>query len=196
MKNPKNMRVYSRAYTIEEQHALERSYEKAYPIVSSFVATMGGQSADAKDLLQDAMMVYILRDEQEAAMCAAPTVSYLAAVARNIWYKKCRRVSERLVFGKKRLPEGIQMPSLPGQSDGNERIRLFDEVIKCLDGDSRQILVYFYVDRLGMEEIARLMGYASAQVVKNKKKRAVDALRKLFQNSQTEQYEPVSRSGT
>jgi RNA polymerase sigma factor (sigma-70 family) len=165
-------------------------YEKAYPLVSAFVTARGGQAEDAQDLMQEAMIVYAqLSGRGEYGNQRLPA-SFVAAVARNIWYKQFRR---EVLFKNGR----VAMPELVVESQAlrnlalQDRLKLLGDIVESLDMESRRILLYFYEEGMTMDEIARAMGYASGQVVKNKKKKALEQLRAFFFKNRPERSTPI-----
>jgi RNA polymerase sigma factor (sigma-70 family) len=164
---------------------IKTMYEKAYPLVSAFVTAKGGQAEDAQDLMQEAMIVYAqLSGKAEYGNQRLPA-SFVAAVARNIWHKQFRR-EVSFKAGRVAMPE-LKVESLALRNLAlQDRLKLLGEIVECLDAESRQVLLYFYEEGMTMNEIARRMGYASGQVIKNKKKKALELLRAFFLRNQSD----------
>ena len=173
--------------------SLQSIYGRAFRRVEKFVLDKGGQRADAEDLVQEAMMVYVVRALQEPENVTRYAVSYILTVARNIWYKQVRQRKPSIVYYPEgAIPEPWKDTQKLRELAHEEKKQFLSKIIASLDESSRRLLVYYYLEEMSFEDIARAMGYASAQVVKNKKKRTLDLLRNIFLNTNPKQYEALT----
>jgi DNA-directed RNA polymerase specialized sigma subunit len=60
-----------------------------------------------------------------------------------------------------------------------ERSEIIADLISKMGEECRQLLLYFYFDRLRMKRIMELMGFSSEQVTKNKKSQCMKKLRAM-----------------
>ncbi len=87
-----------------------------------------------------------------------------------------------------KLDDSFQL--LPGMEEsqlevliGSERQELVAQLLDRLGDGCKQILHYFYFERLKMKEISKQMNLSSEQVAKNKKSNCLKNLRKLVLES-------------
>src|SRR5206468_3897790 len=75
--------------TAEEREKLFIAlYKSTFPIVARYVSKMGGSFDEAKDIFQDALIIYY---EKAIAGCADIKTSekaYLSGIAKHLWLKK------------------------------------------------------------------------------------------------------------
>lgn len=160
---------------------LKHVYAKVYPLVESFVTYMGGQTADAQDVLQEAMIVYVQKTEMEDFDLQVSPSAYVTAVAKNVWVKYRQRDYGHLRFDReKEMSSAVVEADALQDIEVGERGRFMARMIAQLEPDCRQLLLYYYDEQLTLQEIAQRMNYASVQVVKNKKRRCLDLLRELI----------------
>jgi RNA polymerase sigma factor (sigma-70 family) len=157
-------------------HALYKSH---YPMVRKLVIENSGSEAEAKDVYQEAVIVFYENVQTKGFNLTCKIRTYLYSVSRNIWLKEL----------KKRLPQTKDLNDHKHFVDINRDFDKHEEKQKRLDkirGALEQIgepcnsiLTYFFYNRLTMDEIATKMGYTNAANAKNQKYKCFKRLKKL-----------------
>lgn len=160
----------------EQKHVLTREelfirlYKTTFPGVGRFIKTYGGSLEDAKDVFQDALVIYF---EKHVKGDFAPQVSeqaYLTGIVRHLWYKK-HHCTQR----EKTLVEEIENTSLPeSEPIVSERILSFVERSgkKCME-----LLRSFYYDQLSMKEIAARFAFSGERSATTQKFKCLEKVR-------------------
>src|SRR5258707_5587056 len=65
-------------------------YKKAFPAVAKYVSKMGGSFDEAKDVFQDALVIYYEKLVSASIMLHTNEQSYLLGIAKHLWAKKFR----------------------------------------------------------------------------------------------------------
>src|SRR6476646_9526815 len=78
-----------------DDRALERLYRQHYPMVAQLVRTNSGSDDEAKDIYQEAIIVFYEKARQPEFVLTCQVKTYLYAVARRLWLK---RLAERNRF--------------------------------------------------------------------------------------------------
>jgi len=157
--------------------ALREIYLTNYPFVEQYILKNGGGGEDAADVYQDAVMVFynMARDDRFEGKSSIATFIY--AVSKNIWLKKMRHL------GKQRTLSSVEIDKLPQEDSSKAEIDLLaivKDVMTQMGHDCKEMLTFFYFDKLSMNEIMESFGLGSTQAAKNKKLRCVRKLMQLF----------------
>ena len=162
-----------------DESALVQLYHNNIAMVRKYVTDNSGHEEDAKDMLQDALIVLWENAAHGDFDLTSKISTYIYSVVRNKWL---REINKRRV-GK--------VSSLDNYEVAEERIDALKNIIhkeeykvilKCIDemGDTcRKVLVMFYLEERGMEEIARAMKFSNSDVAKAKKWQCKKELEKL-----------------
>ena len=105
--------------------------------------------------------------------------AYFYSICRNLWLKALKKnqrttalTDEYDTLGE----EAIQVTTLLS----DEKSTLLDRLLKGLGESCKNILVYYYYERLKMKEIMTLMNFSSEQVAKNKKSSCMKKLKETI----------------
>ena len=76
----------------ENNYSFGQLYKTYFSMVNRFVLNNSGQTEDAEDLFQDTMLVLIEKLRQDNFELTASIKTYIMAIAKNIWLKKCGQI--------------------------------------------------------------------------------------------------------
>jgi DNA-directed RNA polymerase specialized sigma24 family protein len=136
-------------------------YKKAFPVVAKYISRMGGTFDEAKDVFQDALVVYYEKAVVVPSVLINDT-AYLVGTAKHLWLRRYREINQSIPL------DGVDVVFDEQQSPSNNRLMRFLETAgkKCME-----LLTGFYYDQLSLTEIAdefRYSGVRSATVQKYK----------------------------
>ncbi|WP_224999115.1 RNA polymerase sigma factor [Cesiribacter sp. SM1] len=131
-------------------------YERAFPLTAGFVSKMGGTLEDAKDIFQDALVIYYEKSLEPLFITRISAEAYLLGIAKHLWIRKFKQHANKVP-----LTAAENQISIPddfyANVDDQKLLHLLEKSgKKCLD-----ILKVFYFDNLSMKKIAKVLGYAS-----------------------------------
>ncbi len=159
-----------------EDRALTYVYHQHWPMILRLIQLNSGTEEEAKDIYQDTIIhIYEkIKEGNFALTCQLKT--YVYAVCRKKWLNRLRgnhfvRDSEDVLED---LPEIIDEEAVlpePAQLQNG---------IEQLGEPCRSLLVYFYYEKMSLEQIASHMQYASPNVAKQQKFRCIERLKKHF----------------
>lgn len=168
----------------------ERNHTKAFrllydyfPLIQKYVVQNNGNNEDAKDLFQQALLVFYQKISEGKYDHTAKISTFLYAICRNNWNKKLTRGKERhhipldekhdLGFDDENL---INEENQPTQSLKD----FLSEKIKELGDPCQSILIFHEFYKLSMTNIAEKMGYKNENTVRQQKYKCLIRLRKLI----------------
>lgn len=144
-------------------------YKSAFPAVSAFVKKMGGDFDEAKDIFQDALVIYYEKTRAQSFEEQHSAVHYMSGIARHLWYKKYRtdktNVSLNNFFDLKTEEETPKV---------SENLLRFVEATgkKCMD-----LLRAFYYDKLNMKDLSDKFGFSGERSATTQKYKCLEKVR-------------------
>ena len=162
-----------------DEKALELIYKKYYRMMTKLVITNSGTEEEARDVYQDALVVFWQKARSGNLVMTAKMSTYIYSICQNLWRKELDR--------KKRLSNEEKDGSQSMDMDGPEREKI---IARCMDqlGDTcRKVLMYYYFDEMSMQEIAEKLGFANTDTAKTKKYKCKQKLDELVKAQYSEQ---------
>jgi RNA polymerase sigma factor (sigma-70 family) len=161
----------------KHSRALDKLY-KIYPAVVKSVKESGGSIADAEDVFQDAMVIFIEKVNNPNFILSSAISTFVFGICKNLNYEKRREVQK----GKTRTVQTKSEGDNTGLEEFLEEERKYqalDKVLikagtKCLE-----LLKMFYYDRLSMKTIASRLGFKSETSAKTQKYKCIEKARNL-----------------
>lgn len=131
-------------------------YELAFPLTARFVSSMGGTFQDAKDIFQDALVIYHEKCSSPNFQLHSSAEAYLLGVSKHLWMRKHKQNSLLVPLNEGERQIGLPHDYFPEVND--RRLLAFLEASgqKCM-----QLLRAFYYEKLPMKQIASAFGYGS-----------------------------------
>jgi RNA polymerase sigma factor (sigma-70 family) len=185
--------------TGESGPALNSLY-KHFPMIRKLVRSNGGNTKDAEDIFQEALIILIRKAKDKDFRLTAQLSTYLFSVSRFLWKDQLKRLSNtqipyEAVTGLTGAtgPTGLTESEEAGlyiEVEKENRARLAEKVLHELKDRCREILLFFYQDRLSLKDIATRMGYNSENTAKNQKYKCLEAARNRLKdlNSTTQTF--------
>ena len=155
-----------------DERALDYLYRKYYKMMTSLIIKNSGTEEEAKDIFQDALIVFWQKVISNQLVLTSKISTYLYSVCLNLWRKELDR--------KSRLTNESQENEVAYfDDDSKERNTIIQECIDALGDTCKKILMYYYFDDMSMQDIANNLGFASIDTAKTKKykcKKRLDSL--------------------
>ena len=146
-------------------------YEDAFPDVAFFIKKMGGTLEDAKDIFQDALILYYEKAQAGKLILEYKEAAYLLGICKHLWYQKYRK-EERL---KQVHPSFMDFPSKEEHTPGVSQ-QIYSLIAragkKCLE-----LLQSFYFEKRNMKEIAELFGFSGERSATAQKYKCLEKVR-------------------
>ncbi|MCF8377967.1 MAG: sigma-70 family RNA polymerase sigma factor [Bacteroidales bacterium] len=151
----------------ENNKVLYFIYQNFFPKVERFVLIAQGNSLDAQDVFQDALVVIYIKTKDPKFEIKESFESYLFTISKFIWFKELRRRNkENLIFAS-REQENLDK-DIVEEYFKMERKKLIFEYFTSLDPQYQLLLRLFY-DKTPISEITSIMNYSSDQYTKNRR---------------------------
>lgn len=158
-------------------------YEKA---VGSYIKKNGGSSADADDMLQEAIIALWQNVNSGRYQATAKLSTYVIAIARNKWMAEMRR-RHKLDFNLQKAESQTDNQNGLNIYVDKESAEIVSQALEKLDSPCKELLLLFYFEERRMNDIASILGFANSDVVKAKKYQCKKALEKILKNLMIEE---------
>lgn len=166
---PKKQDFYLMALVNQDTDGIERIYLDFADRVAAFIRKHGGNAQDAKDVMQDALLVIWNKTTDPDFELTTDFYNYLIAVCRNIWFRKKKKKDNNTVTLNE-LAGFTSEQSFVEALENSERQKLFAEHLSRLDGNCQRILKLFFQGK-SMDYIAEIFSIESAHAARNRKYR-------------------------
>ncbi|MFC0606355.1 RNA polymerase sigma factor [Rufibacter quisquiliarum] len=166
----------------DDEVALSRLYKLHFPMVLFFVQSNNGTEDDAKDIFQEAVIVFYEKIKAGQLELNCQIKTYLYSICRRLWLKRLSR-SSRFSSGliedtEEELTDTSQEAD---QAEQNElKFSAMADALNQLGEPCKTLLEDFYIRSMGMPEITEKFGYNNADSAKNQKYKCLMRLKKLF----------------
>lgn len=162
-----------------DEKTLEYLYKKYYRMMTKLVISNSGSEQEAKDIYQDALVVFWQKATSGNLVLTSKISTYLYSICQNLWRKELDR-KRRLSHEEKDSTEYVDFES-------KERAQIISECINELGDTCKKVLMYYYFDGLSMQDIADKLGFANTNTAKTKKykckKKLDDLVKSLYSES-------------
>lgn len=162
--------VLEQTTIVTREELFIRLYKTAFPGVARFIKTYGGSVEDAKDVFQDALVIYFEKHVKNDFSPQVNEKAYVNGIVRHLWYKKHHK--DKPVNTLSAEIENTLLPE--SEPVVSERLLAFVERSgkKCME-----LLKSFYYDQLSMKEISTRFGFSGERSATAQKFKCLEKVR-------------------
>jgi len=160
----------------DNDKGLDCLYKICSRSIKKFILDNNGNEDDAMDVIQDSIIIFYEQIKNNNLTLECSVSTYLYSVSRNLWLRKIK-FNGRFTND---LSEYIYIDeSITGEFDDDLREKEFLKLFNELAERCRDILIYFYYDKISMKDIMNKMNFKSEQSAKNKKHKCLNYLKDI-----------------
>lgn len=150
-------------------------YKKAFPGVAKLIHKYGGSFDDAKDIFQDALIIYFEKQIKEDFSPEVNEQAYLTGIAKHLWSKKEKENVLKRPFDSHLDHDHL----IPEEAVVSKKLIRFIELSgkKCLE-----LLNAFYYDKLNMKELAAKFGFLGERSATVQKYKCLEKVREAIRS--------------
>ncbi len=156
-----------------------------YPMIRNMVIKNSGTDEDAKDLFQNALIVFYKKAISPDFVLTAKISSYLYAVCDNNWKKKLTRDKSRHHGNLDNINESSHSTEMEIDVDHHPKPSIketVDQLLEEIGEPCKSILIMHEYKKLSMKEITKALGYANDHTTRQQKYKCIQKLKKLIPN--------------
>jgi DNA-directed RNA polymerase specialized sigma24 family protein len=153
-------------------------YRQTFPGVARFVAAHGGTLDDAKDIFQDALVIYHELAAEKRLTIQTSESAYLTGIAKHVWIRKYKRDKVNVPLDNVEL--SIELPGDYFEPYDQSLLTLLEQSgRRCLE-----LMRAFYYDKLSLGDIAKNFGFSGIRSATVQKFKCIEKMRTIVkQNS-------------
>jgi RNA polymerase sigma factor (sigma-70 family) len=153
-----------------------KSLFKYYPVIRKYIAANSGTRAEAEDVFQEGILVYLEKAEQPGFVRTSSPETFLFGICKNLWQNELRKKGRFVSVPAELLPEAEPESSRVEE----EKIRWAQQAIEFLEEKCRNILILYYHRKTSLADIALRLKMVSEGAVRNQKFQCLEKARKRF----------------
>ncbi|MDB5030334.1 sigma-70 family RNA polymerase sigma factor [Mucilaginibacter sp.] len=160
--------ISNQNHTAEKRQVLFTGlYKQAFPVVAKYISRMGGSFDEAKDVFQDALIIYY-----EKTIATQTTLNndtaYLMGTAKHLWIKRYKENNQNIPL------DNIDYSADEDEYLSSNRLMRFLETAgkKCME-----LLKGFYYDQHSLIELADEFGYSGVRSATVQKYKCLEKVR-------------------
>ncbi len=162
------MLTHTEAKTCTREEVITRWYEEVFPYAATYIHKNGGDLEDAREIFQEAIVLYYEKLVREGFQPNDGDMAYLIGIVRNQWLKHLKKNSRKQSLEHVELEEErVQKPST---------LKLMSYLKqageKCMD-----LLQSFYYEKQTMKQMADRFGYTSERSATVQKYKCLEKVR-------------------
>jgi DNA-directed RNA polymerase specialized sigma24 family protein len=164
-------RISNQDQSAKRQELFIALYKRAFPVVTKYISRRGGTFDEAKDVFQDALVVYY--EKTVAAPSALNNdTAYLVGTAKILWIKRYRQNNQNIP-----LDDVDVVFDDEHEGPSTSRVMRFLETAgkKCME-----LLKGFYYDQLSLAELADEFGYSGTRSATVQKYKCLEKVRETI----------------
>jgi RNA polymerase sigma factor (sigma-70 family) len=160
-----------------DQNIFNDLYEFEFPKVVELVIQNSGTIDMAKDIFQDALVIFIEKVYAKKLDLTCTVSTYLYSICRFLWMDQLRQnkrekpISDNSTY----LIADITIAGFDNSPDIYEKV---NTAIESLGNPCKQLLESYYYKNLSWDEIATNLGYANSSSARNQKYKCLERIRK------------------
>ena len=163
-----------------DRQVIEAIYRDNYPMVQAFILNNSGDSDEARDIFQEAMIVLFEKAKSGSFELNCQLKTYMYSVCRRLWLKRLQQLQR---YGSliENVEETVMVDEdLELHEKHNADFVLMETTMSKIGEPCKSLLDAYYIQKKNMQEIAADFGYTNADNAKTQKYKCLLRLKKLF----------------
>jgi RNA polymerase sigma factor (sigma-70 family) len=161
----------SARHVTTNRESFEALYERAFPRAAKFISKMNGSFTDAKDLFQDALVIYYEKRMDENFEITTTEEAYVLGIVKHLWVRKFKHDIKNISLED--VDGNITFSELEDKPNENKLLQLLERTgKKCLE-----LLTAFYYEEKSLREIGKTFSYQSEHSTAVQKYKCLEKMR-------------------
>ena len=166
--------------------ALDKLY-KNFPAIRKLILNKGGSEDDARDIFQEALIIFCEKAENPQFQLTSAIGTYLYSVSRFLWKAAKNKEDRYVALGDWDI--SIPQEELHHHVEEEKRFRFLDQILQDLGERCRELFELFYFQKLSVASITARLGYSTEDSAKNQKYKCMERAKKMAQEHLTKNIE-------
>jgi len=165
---------------VNDKSVVEAIYRDNFPMIQAFILNNSGDSDEARDIFQEAMIVVYEKAISGSFELNCLLKTYIYSVCRRLWLKRLQQL-QRYGSLVEYVDETVAVDEdLESHEKHNADFTLMENAMSKIGEPCKSLLDAYYIQKKNMQEIAADFGYTNADNAKTQKYKCLVRLKKLF----------------
>lgn len=180
MSNFEQEKLLLEGLALNDKTVVEAIYRDNFPMVQAFILNNSGDSDEARDIFQEAMIVLYEKAISGNFELNCLLKTYIYSVCRRLWLKRLQQL-QRYGSLVEHVDETVAVDEdLEAHEKHNADFTLMENAMSKIGEPCKSLLDAYYIQKKNMQEIAADFGYTNADNAKTQKYKCLVRLKKLF----------------
>lgn len=139
-------------------------YKEVWPKVKHYIKSNKGNEDEAKDIFQDAVIIFYKKAKQDTLPENVNITAYVCLISKNLWINRIKKLNKSVEFTNEDQVEPAE--DFLSSIISEEKKNALQSLLSQIGDECQKLLKYSVYDSLSMKEICKLMGYSSENVAK------------------------------
>ena len=169
---------------MKDNKILNYLYDMYFGMIYEMVSKNNGNQADARDVLQEAIILTYKKIRNGSFELTTTFTSYFFSVCWNIWMRELRnRKTEINNLMEYHYLEQAADAGIIREFEQQQKYRIYQDHFRRLGRECQKLLKLF-LNKYPLKDIARMMGHKSEKAAKKKKYKCKERLVQSIKNDQ------------
>ena len=165
---------------VNDRQAIEAIYRDNYPMVQAFILNNSGNTDEARDIFQEAMIVLFEKAVSGHFELNCQLKTYIYSVCRRLWLKRLQQM-QRFAGWADNMDDSVPVDEdLEIHEKHHSDFILMENAMNKIGEPCKSLLDAYYMQKKHMQEIAQEFGYTNADNAKTQKYKCLMRLKKIF----------------
>jgi len=162
---------------------------KCFPMIRSMVLKNSGTEEDAKDLFQNALVIFYKNVQKPDFELTAKISSYLYSICDKNWKKILTRDKNRNHSNLENVDQGSEEMDIELKNEDRPSLAQYiRNVLQQIGEPCYSIILLHEFDKVDMNTIKERMGYANAHTARQQKYKCIQKLKKMIPRKEIVNY--------
>ena len=180
MSNFEQEKLLLKGLALNDRMVVESIYRDNYPMIQSFILNNSGNSDEARDIFQEAMIVVYEKAVSGTFELNCQLKTYIYSVCRRLWLKRLQQLQRYGSLIENAEDSVAVEEDLELHEKHNADFILMETAMNKIGEPCKSLLDAYYLQKKNMQEIAADFGYTNADNAKTQKYKCLVRLKKLF----------------
>ena len=180
MSNFEQEKLLLKGLALNDRLVVEAIYRDNYPMIQSFIINNSGNSDEARDIFQEAMIVVYEKAVSGTFELNCQLKTYIYSVCRRLWLKRLQQLQRYGSLIENAEDSVAVEEDLELHEKHNADFILMETAMNKIGEPCKSLLDAYYLQKKNMQEIAADFGYTNADNAKTQKYKCLVRLKKLF----------------
>jgi RNA polymerase sigma factor (sigma-70 family) len=167
----------------EDNASFQLLYKFYFPSIASYIKQNMGNSEDAEDVFQEAIVVLLLKVRQPDFVLTSALKTYLYAIAKNLWLKRLRSNKSISIDELEKYQIEAETSIFEIEPEKTKEEKVSSWLTKITDNCQRILKAIFYYEE-PMDSLMKKMGWKNKHTAANQQYKCIQQVKKEKQKEE------------